>query len=388
MLSWEYPPHIVGGLGRHVHQLSKSLSAKGIEVKVLTYTDGSSPSSEVVDGVSVVRMNPYGTRYPDFVSWIHGLNMQMIEAANAADDVDILHAHDWLAACAGIALKHMKRKPLLATIHSTEMGRRGDLKNDYERHIHELEWWLTYEAWKVICCSNFMLDEVSRNLSCPAAKMAVINNGYAPNSLGQPASQNRRDYALNGEKIVLFVGRLVFEKGPHLLLEAASKLSDQSLKYVIIGDGSMKPYLIELSKKLGISHRVYFLGHVSDVELTNFYKWATLAVFPSMYEPFGIVALEAMGSGVPVIVSGVGGLNEIVQDSFNGLKFAPGSSDSLAFQIRRLANDDALRNFIIKNAHTSIGKYSWDAAAEETIAVYKDVLAEFRKSAWNSQNDL
>jgi glycosyltransferase involved in cell wall biosynthesis len=385
MLSWEYPPHIVGGLGRHVYELSKSLSAKGIEVKVLTYTDGSSPAREEVDGVSVVRANPYGTRYPDFVSWVHGLNMQMIEAAKYVGNFDLLHAHDWLAACAGISLKHITRKPLLATIHSTEMGRRGSLKNDYERHIHELEWWLSYEAWKVICCSNYMLGEVSKNLSCPAEKMTVIPNGYAQNGgdLDQPIPQSRRDYALNSERIVLFVGRLVFEKGPHLLLEAASKLPDQNLKYVIVGDGSMKPYLMELSKKLGISQKVYFLGHVSDAALANFYKWASVAVFPSLYEPFGIVALEAMGSGAPVIVSGVGGLNEIIQDGFNGLKFAPGSADSLAYQIRRLANDEALRSYIIKNAQASLVKYSWDYAASGTIGVYERVLKEYSRSAWN-----
>ncbi|MCQ5374621.1 MAG: glycosyltransferase family 4 protein, partial [Candidatus Methanomethylicia archaeon] len=163
MLSWEYPPHIVGGLGRHVFHLSRALSSKGIGVQVLTFTDGSSPSEETVDGVRVMRVNPYSLRYPDFTSWIHGLNLLMVERVVKLREFDLIHVHDWLTATSGIALKHVMRKPLVATIHSTELGRRGgSLKNEHERHIHEIEWLLSYEAWRVICCSRYMVNEVSR----------------------------------------------------------------------------------------------------------------------------------------------------------------------------------------------------------------------------------
>jgi len=382
MISWEYPPHVVGGLGRHVFHLSKTLVAKGIDVKVLTFTDGSSPAEERIEGVEVVRVNPYCLRYPDFISWIHGLNMLMAERAFSMDDFDIIHTHDWLAAPSAIALKHLMRKPLIATIHSTETGRRGGLRNDYERHIHELEWLLSYEAWGVICCSHYMLREVSSNLGCPQGKITVIPNGYEQACLGPPSLLNRRSYAEDNERIVLYVGRLVYEKGPQLLIEVASKLRRGDLKYLIVGDGSMRPYLMDLTKKLGVADKVYFLGHIPDGDLSALYRWAWVAVFPSLYEPFGIVALEAMGAGAPVIVSGVGGLDEIVQDGYNGLKFLPGWSDSLAYNINRMMNDSALRERCIKNAKHTLGRFSWGTAADETIKVYNRILGEYERGTW------
>jgi len=382
MISWEYPPHVVGGLGRHVFHLSKTLVAKGINVKVLTFTDGSSPAEDRMNGVEVVRVNPYSLRYPDFISWIHGLNMLMVERAASMDDFDIIHVHDWLAAPSGIAVKHITRRSLIATVHSTETGRRGGLRNDHERHIHELEWLLSYEAWGVICCSHYMLSEVSANLGCPRDKIAVIPNGYEQACLGSPAPLNRRNYAEDNEKIVLYVGRLVHEKGPHLLVEAASKLRRWDLKYLIVGDGAMKPYLVDMTKRLGVADKVYFLGHVPDGELSALYHWASVAVFPSLYEPFGIVALEAMGAGTPVIASGVGGLDEIVQHGHNGLKFIPGSSDSLAYNLNWMMSDGALRERCVRNARQTLGRFSWGVAADDTINVYKRVLGEYEGGAW------
>jgi glycogen(starch) synthase len=200
--------------------------------------------------------------------------------------------------------------------------------------------------------------------------------------MGSPAPLVRRNYAQNGQRLVLYVGRLVYEKGPHILLEAASKLKHLDLKYLIVGDGSMKPYLVDLSRRLGISDMVYFLGHISDSELATFYQWSSAAVFPSLYEPFGIVALEAMGAGIPVVVSATGGLDEIVQDGYNGLKFMPGSSDSLTYQLNRVITDKALSDWLVGNARQSVEKYSWDGAAAETVAVYNKVLDDYGKGSW------
>ncbi|MGQ9759626.1 MAG: glycosyltransferase family 4 protein [Candidatus Methanomethylicaceae archaeon] len=383
MLSWEYPPHIVGGLGRHVFHLSKFLSSRGVGVNVLTFTDGSSPSEEVDGNIRVKRINPYSLRYPDFISWIHGLNMLIVEEATKMVGFDLIHVHDWLTAISGVTLKHMMRKPLVATIHSTELGRRGNtLRNEHERHIHEIEWLLSYEAWRVICCSRYMMNEISKFLGCPTDKIVQIHNGYELSSFPEPARINRRDYARDDEKIVLFVGRLVYEKGPHLLLEAASKLRRSDLKFIFIGDGSMKPYLIDLSKKLGVAEKVYFLGHVTDEVLHAFYRLTSIAVFPSLYEPFGIAALEAMGAGGPVIVSAVGGLDEIVQDGYNGLKFHSGSSDSLAEAIARLIDDQTLSRRLAENARGFLKDFTWDKAAKETIKVYESVLSEYQIGSW------
>ncbi|MEM2260560.1 MAG: glycosyltransferase family 4 protein [Candidatus Methanomethylicaceae archaeon] len=379
MLSWEYPPHIIGGLGRHVYNLSKYLSSKGINVIIVTFTDGSSSYEEYTDGIKVIRVNPYVFRSPDFISWVHGMNFLMIE--NVINNFDIIHVHDWLTAPAGIVLKHILRKPLIATIHSTELGRRGGfLKDDYERHIHEIEWLLCYESWRIICCSDYMKREISKYFNCPLDKIIKIPNGFS--SLPPPANLKRSDYARDDEKIVLYVGRLVYEKGPHILLEVAKLLHEKNLKFIFIGEGPMKSYLIEMSKKLGISEKVYFLGRVSDDILHALYKMAYVAVFPSLYEPFGIVALEAMASGIPVIVSAIGGFDEIVIDGYNGLKFSPGSSTDLANAINKILNDYDLYNKIVMNAKGTIKNFSWDEIAEKTINVYQQVLREYELGLW------
>jgi glycogen(starch) synthase len=386
MLSWEYPPHIVGGLGKHVYYLSKTLALKNIDITVITYTDGTSKSEEFINNVRVIRVNPYSLRYPDFISWIYGMNLLMVEKALKLRNFDIIHAHDWLTALAGINIKYIMRKPLIATIHSTELGRRrGYLSNDYERHIHEIEWILTYEAWRIICCSDYMVSEVNKFFQCPLNKIVRIYNGVDPNSLVPSSNVNRKNYAEDYEKIVLFVGRLVYEKGPHLLVEAANILKRNDIKFLFIGEGTMKPYLLELGKKLGISEKLYFLGHVPDDVLYAIYKMASVAVFPSLYEPFGIVALEAMALGTPVIVSAVGGLNEIVINEYNGIKVTPGSAYELAKAIEKIVDNPSLSKRLIENAKNFVKNFTWEKAAEETIKLYEEVVIEYNAGNWKTR---
>ncbi|MCX8205343.1 MAG: glycogen/starch synthase, partial [Candidatus Nezhaarchaeota archaeon] len=152
MLSWEYPPRIIGGLARHVYWLSRSLAKRGTEVVVVTLDHPEAPEKEFEGGLRVVRVASYGFKSPDFVSWVHQFNLNMARAAlEEAEGCSIIHAHDWLTAVAGITLKHLLRRPLIATMHSTEYGRRGgNVSEGLQRHIHEVEWWLTYEGWRVI----------------------------------------------------------------------------------------------------------------------------------------------------------------------------------------------------------------------------------------------
>ncbi|RZN55798.1 MAG: glycosyltransferase family 1 protein [Candidatus Methanomethylicota archaeon] len=383
ILSWEYPPHIIGGLGKHVYHISKALASKNIDTTVITYTDGTSKSEEITDNVRVLRVNPYSLRYPDFTSWIHGMNLLMIEKALKFKNFDIIHVHDWLTALAGINIKHIMRKPLIATIHSTELGRRrGYLSNDHEKHIHEVEWILTYEAWRIICCSNYMVNEVSNFFQCPLNKIVRIYNGIDPNSLLPSNNVNRRKYAEDYEKIVLFVGRLVYEKGPHILIEAANILRRNDIKFLFVGEGSMKPYLLELGKKLGLSEKLYFLGHIPDDILYAIYKMASVAVFPSLYEPFGIVALEAMALGTPVIASAVGGLNEIIINGYNGIKVTPGLAYELAEAIVKIIDDPSLSKKLIENAKNFVKNFTWEKAAEETIKLYEEVIREYNIGNW------
>jgi len=378
-ITWEYPPHIVGGLGRHVYNLSVHLASKGAEVTVLSFTDGTSKKQERAEGVEIVRVNPYVLRYPDFVSWIEGLNMLMVERAADLGSFDLIHVHDWLTAYSGIALKHMWRRPLVATIHATEIGRRKVLTNDSERHIHEMEWWLAFEAWRVICCSKYMMKEVHTSLGCPADKISVIHNGYDP-------KMAKAKNAVPGKKkgkTVLFVGRLVYEKGPHLLVEAASLLrEEEGLRVIIVGDGAMRPYLEGLARKLNLGDKVSFLGHVDDETLLSIYEEASVLVIPSLYEPFGIVVLEAMSLGIPVIVSNTGGLDEIVTDGKDGIKFRSGSAEDLAKAITRVLHDEGLRARLVANAKSRANEFSWSNTAEQTLELYKRVLDEYNANDW------
>lgn len=393
MFSWEFPPRVIGGLSAHVYFLSKSLARNGVKVHVVTCDFPGAPSEETVDGVEVHRVDSYKNPAPDFATWafLMNLNMQKEAAAIAAklsDPVDVFHAHDWLVATAGIGLKHVFRKPLLVTMHSTEIGRRDGLRTTAERMIHETEAWLTYEAWRVVCCSDYMIQHVKWAFGLPNDKMAMVPNGVNAQGYdglnGQDLREFRLKYALPNEKIVLYVGRLVYEKGIHVLINCIPKvLAKVDAKFVIVGSGYMQDQLAGIVKSMGLEHKVLFTGFVDDTNLLKLQKVADVSVVPSLFEPFGIVALEAMAARSPVVVSDTGGLGEIVQHDETGVKVYPNDTDSLAWGIIKVLTDDGFARHIVENAYKLIlEKFDWDKIALQTIGVYERVLGEYSKSFW------
>jgi glycosyltransferase involved in cell wall biosynthesis len=393
MLTWEYPPRIIGGISPHVYNLSKSLARNGVKVYVVTCDFPGARVHEVADGVDVYRIDSYKNPSPDFATWVYLMNVNMQKAAAAlinslGGKVDVIHAHDWLVATAGIGLKHVFRKPMFATMHSTEIGRRNGIHFDYERMIHETEAWLTYEAWKVICCSNYMVSHVQWAFGLPSDKLIMVPNGvnyevyrkYEKEDL----SEFRRKFALPEEKIVLFVGRLVYEKGVHVLVNALPKvLSKVNAKLVIVGNGYMKDQLSGLVKGMGITEKVMFTGFVDDDTLRKLQRCADVSVVPSLFEPFGIVALEAMAAGSPVVVSDTGGLSEIVEHDVSGVKAYVNSPESLAGGITRVLTDGGYANWLRNNAYKRVQeKYDWDKIAQQTKTIYNNVLGEYTKSFW------
>jgi glycosyltransferase involved in cell wall biosynthesis len=393
MLTWEYPPRIIGGISQHIYNLSKSLAKNGANVYVVTCDFPGAPQHESTDGVEVYRIDSYKNPAPDFATWVYLMNVNMQKEAAAlarslGGQIDIFHAHDWLVATAGIGLKHVFRKPFFATIHSTEIGRRNGIHTDYERMIHETEAWLTYEAWKVICCSDYMISHVRWAFGLPPDKLVMVPNGvnfaaYAK-AEKEDLSQFRNRFALPQEKIVLFVGRLVFEKGAHVLVSAVPKVLEKlDAKFVIVGNGYMKDQLSDLVRGMGIAHKVMFTGFVDDETLRKLQKCADVSVVPSLFEPFGIVALEAMAAGSPVVVSDTGGLSEIVNHDVDGVKVYAGNPDSLAWGITRVLTDEGFANRLRTNAHKKVQeKYNWDTIAQQTKTVYEAVLSEYSKSFW------
>jgi glycosyltransferase involved in cell wall biosynthesis len=391
MLTWEFPPRIIGGISPHVYYLSKSLAKNGVKVYVVTCDFPGAPSHETVDGVEVYRVDSYKNPSPDFASWVYLMNMNMQkEAASIVRElggVDIFHAHDWLVANAGIGLKHVFRRPLLATVHSTEYGRRNGIHSDYERMIHETEAWLTYEAWKVICCSNYMVSHVKWVFGLPEDKLVMIPNGVDAKEYEKSdidLNQFRRRFALPEEKIVLFVGRLVYEKGIHVLINAVPKVLEKvNAKFVIVGNGYMQQSLSEHIRNMGLTHKVMFTGFVDDRTLRNLQKCADVSVVPSLFEPFGIVALEAMAAKSPVVVSDTGGLSEIVEHEVTGIKVYPNNPDSLAWGITRVLLDENLANKLKENAYRKVVEmFNWEKISQQTKTVYESVLSEYSKTFW------
>jgi glycogen(starch) synthase len=393
MLTWEFPPRIIGGISPHVYHLSKSLAKNGVKVYVVTCDFPGAPQHEIVDGVEVFRVDSYKNPSPNFATWVYLMNVNMQKEAAAlvnrlGGEVDIFHAHDWLVANAGIGLKHVFRKPFLATVHSTEIGRRNGIHFDYERMIHETEAWLTYEAWKVICCSNYMVSHVRWAFGLPEDKLIMVPNGvniqeYTGNK-NADLGQFRRKFALPEEKLVLYVGRLVYEKGIHVFVNAVPKiLGKVDAKFVIVGNGYMKEPLSNLVKSMGLAHKVMFTGFVDDETLKNLQRCADVSVVPSLFEPFGIVALEAMAAKSPIVVSDTGGLSEIVEHDVNGVKVYPENPDSLAWGITKVLLDEKYANLIRNNAYKKVlEKYDWDKISQQTKAVYQAVLKEYSKSFW------
>ncbi|MDS1028966.1 glycosyltransferase family 4 protein [Bacillota bacterium LX-D] len=386
MLTWEYPPHSVGGLAKHVEEISEALVKQGVDVHVLTFGSNTDAKKENRNGVIVHRVEAYDHMVPNFFSWVHQLNFCFIEEAiklfKQYKSFHIIHAHDWLSAYAGRVLKHAYTLPLIATIHATEAGRNQGLHTDDQRYINSIEWWLTYEAWKVIVCSSYMRNEVQSLFQLPADKIKVIPNGVDQRKFTRNTDNHPK------EKIIFFVGRLVREKGVQILLEAAPAIlaNEPSAQFWIAGNGPMEQELKQQARALGIEHRVNFLGYINAEMRDRIFRRVSLAVFPSLYEPFGIVTLEAMAAGVPVVVSDTGGMGQIVTHGVNGLKAYPGNSQSLAINVIQALKNHVLQQELKKNGLLLIDKvYNWDKIAFQTRKVYSEVYAEYRKSSWSKE---
>ncbi|MBE3581646.1 MAG: glycosyltransferase family 4 protein [Thermoanaerobacteraceae bacterium] len=397
-LSWEYPPHSVGGLARHVEDLTHALAAQGQDVHVITIgRPEASGMQRQEKGVFVHRVEAYPVHAPDFVTWVLQLNIRFLEEAiflwRHYGPFHLIHAHDWLVAFAGRALKHAYRLPLVATIHATEAGRNRGIHNDLQRYIHSVEWWLTYEAWRVVVCSQHMREEVQGLFQVPLDKITVIPNGVMPSKFREadPPPEVRRRYALPQERIIFFVGRLVVEKGVQVLLEAMPQVLARcpEAKLVVAGQGPMEGELKSRAWELGIAHKVCFTGYVDDRTRNQLYRLAEVAVFPSLYEPFGIVALEAMAAGVPVVVSETGGLKEIVTHGINGMRAFPGNTHSLADNIVALLQDPALAARVKEGGRRLVKEvYDWRQIARRTWELYTSVYEEYRRTPWPERPSL
>lgn len=391
MLSWEYPPHMAGGLGRHVAELAPKLAQQGIDVHVVTpeFIRRDLPV-EFENGVTVHRvfvpvLNQQVDIYGRAMAGNEVLAAYVRQLSEQGTQYDLIHTHDWLTGFAGIELKKFLGCPLVATIHATERGRlRGHISTDLQWSIDNAERTLLEEATCVIVCSRYMFNEVQYFFQVPAEKLTIVPNGVNIAELGngynpaQLASFKAR-YAEASDRIVFTVSRLVYEKGVHLLVRAAPRILAEypEARIIIAGKGPEGTNLERQAHQLGVADRVNFIGFVTDEDRNQLFKVAGCAVFPSLYEPFGIVALEAMALGCPVVVSDVGGLSEVVTHTDTGVTVFADNPDSVAWGVlHALADSERARRYAVKARQTVEQFFSWQRIAGLTIRVYRDVLEE------------
>jgi glycosyltransferase involved in cell wall biosynthesis len=389
MLSWEFPPRVIGGISSHVYGLSMALARKNVTVHVVACGFPGALENEQIGRVNVHRFN---SKIPSssFLGWIFSMNQAMAERAidviNDNNEVDIVHAHDWLVTEAAIKVRDAFSKPLVSTIHATETGRRGGIHNDYQRTINDVERHLIDQSYEVICCSDYMANQISSAFNMQNERLHVIPNGVNVAKFDGKANTLpiKRRYAKNGERIVCFVGRLVHEKGVHVLIGAVPKVLEAmpNVNFVIVGEGGMKDYLAAEAWNFGVADHVFFTGFVDEETLISIYRASDAAVFPSLYEPFGIAALEAMAAGTPVIVTDTGGLAEIVQHEKTGIKVYVDNSDSLAWGILKVLKNPDVADRIRENAYQKLlREYDWNRIAERTMKVYDLALKAAPKPA-------
>lgn len=395
MLSWEYPPRIVGGISRVVYDLAQKLGEQGNDVHVVTFCEPGSREIEKDKNVFVHRVHTFEVGTYNFVDWVLHLNFALLGHAtkliNDTGRFDIIHAHDWIVAFAAKTLKDIFGIPLVCTLHATESGRNWGIHNDIQRYISGVEWWLSYESWRVIVNSNYMRNETKSVFSLPEDKLRVIPNGVNLNKFdGYERDYDfRRRFAMDNEKIVFFVGRLVNEKGAQILIDAVPKVLEHyyDAKFIIAGRGPQMDHLKWMSASRNVNHKVFFTGYIGDEDLLKLYKCSDVAVFPSLYEPFGIVALEGMVANVPVVVSDTGGLGEIVHHGIDGMKAYTGNANSLGDCILELLFNPEKADDMSRKALEKVRRvYNWDIISEQTMEVYREIEEDCKSSGWKVPN--
>lgn len=390
MLSWEYPPVVVGGLARHVHALARHLVLDGHEVVVLcrqpagTDAETHPTTDSVVEGVRIIRVAEDPTHLTferDLVAWTLAMGHAMIRAGTSLSRTwrpDVVHAHDWLVTHPAIALAEAARVPLVGTIHATEAGRHsGWLSHPLNQQIHSVEWWLANRVDALITCSQAMRREVAHLFEVGAESIEVIHNGIEERDWQVPAEQvrlAREAHSPGGGPLLLFFGRLEWEKGVQDLLDALPAIRQRhpGTRLVVAGKGRHLEELREQAGSLGLTDDVDFVGHLSDRELRAVLAAADAVVLPSRYEPFGIVALEAAAAKAPLVASTVGGLGELVVDGETGLAFDPGNVAALVDAVDAVLSDtDAAGRRALAAQSRLAAEFDWARIAAATARVYR-----------------
>lgn len=368
MIGWEYPPFKVGGLGTHCYGLTNGLAKKGVIIdfympKISQSVTSSHNHIRIIE-VGESQIFPYdrpeskisGDQFFESVYRYNNLLVQKVRGT-----YDLIHSHDWLTIKAGIRLKEKLGIPYVLTIHSTEYDRSG--------WLHPNQWFIDIEqegmkkADRLIAVSEFTKKVMVEKYGIQSEKIQVIHNAVCPLGTGKK------------QKIVLFLGRLTIQKGPEFFLKTAKRVLEleKDVKFIVAGSGEMLPNLIDQAVEMGISNRVFFTGKLTEKEVKYIYRTASVYVMPSVSEPFGITALEAISAGTPTIVSKASGVSEAFHNCF---KVDYWDIDETANKIIALLRYPPLRQTLIENGTQEIRLFTWDRVAEQTLKLYKNVVQQ------------
>lgn len=390
-LSWEYPPLVYGGLGRHVHALAEAQAARGDDVTVLTQAAPQASDNDVVNGVRILRvphdppMVPFDE--PHLLAWVMGMESAIARrGVQIVDDraPDVVHAHDWMMAHAATSLASAARgaSALVATIHATEAGRhQGWLPTDLSDAIHSVEHWLVHGAQRVIACSQHMRTEISRLFHLPPERVDVVTNGIDLRRWRASSADiaRVRDRFASTGPLVVFCGRLEWEKGGHTLIDALPRLRRRlpGLRVVIAGRGGAADDLERQARERRVSSLIDFTGWIPERELHGLMAAADALVIPSLYEPFGLVALEGAALSAPLVVARTGGLAEFVIDGKTGRTFAPGDPQDLARVVTEAVREPEASRELARAARARLREsYRWEVLAAQTDEVYDRAASE------------
>lgn len=356
LFSSEYPPHVYGGLGTHVGEITAAMNGRA-EFDLFVPAKGDYATHSAAISVREVPVAPA----PNNVElWLNYCDAALHLAEQTPPDVDVIHCHDWMTVLAGIKLRSVLGKPLVYNVH---LPQALDAYQGLEK--------LGLVSADLVLVNSAAVEKEIRAHELPIRRVDIVPNGVDLETF-RPAD----DWPNDGGYI-LFVGRLVPQKGVTFLLQALSVVLQRcpDTRLIIAGDGELDLFLKRIARHLGIPHRVTFVDWKTGSDLVELYQQAKLVVVPSCYEPFGIVALEAMACGRPVIASRTGGLVEIVNDGVNGFLVEVGNYLQLAQRMVTLIQDDEQRRTMGHAARRRAAEFSWQRVGERTLQLYESVCA-------------
>jgi glycosyltransferase involved in cell wall biosynthesis len=369
MIGWEFPPRFTGGLGVHCYELVREMAAMGHRITFLVPTPGEYsevrgvrmrwPTKRSVQGWFATYDPPVG-EMPDPIGTVDGYNQWIGELA-LHEDFDLVHVHDWFGTVGGLQLARRLRRPLVMTVHSTEYDR--SLGHPWQEILQREQVGLA-GADRIIAVSRHTKEQLVERYHVAPDRIRVVYNAVRPSDRVAQIDPAR--------PTVLYLGRLAAMKGVDTFLQAASRVAarNPSVVFVVAGEGPEFPRLLNLAAHLGLADRVLFLGRITDEERTALLARTSVFVLPSVVEPFGITALEAMAAGIPTILSKTSGVAEVVGNAF-AVDFW--DVDEFASRMTELLAYPALWQTMGAAGRAEATQVGWAERALETARIYAEL---------------